>query len=106
MESDDTAAVKALSALGHEVRLHIFRLLIRAGDPGLNVGEIGAHLGVPPSTLAHHLTALVSAGLVIQERKGRSIRNRVDYTQMNWLLAYLSSECCDGVLPVIDENVA
>jgi ArsR family transcriptional regulator, arsenate/arsenite/antimonite-responsive transcriptional repressor len=91
------AAVRALSALGHDARLSIFRLLVRAGDGGLIVGEIGAHLGLPPSTLAHHLTALVDAGLVVQERRGREVVNRADFGAMRRTVDYLTRECCTGV---------
>ncbi len=79
------------------MRLHIFRLLVKSGDRALSVGEIGAHVGAPPSTLAHHLTALVQAGLVEQERQGRTILNRASFDSMNRLIAYLSDECCAGV---------
>ena len=80
---------RALAALGHDTRLAIFRLLVRAGDDGLNVGDIGQHLDQAPSTLAHHLSALVDAGLVVQERQGRTVINRT--------LDFLTSECCTGV---------
>lgn len=92
-----TATVTALSALGHDARLSIYRLLVRAGEEGLIVGDIGAHLGLAPSTLAHHLHALVAAGLVIQEKQGRAVINRADYAAMRRMLAYLSEECCVGV---------
>ena len=87
----------SLAALGHETRLAIFRLLVRAGDEGLNVGEIGQHLDMAASTLAHHLKALVDAGLVIQERQGRQIVNRVDYGAMRGTVSFLTAECCVGV---------
>jgi ArsR family transcriptional regulator len=87
----------SLAALGHDTRLEIFRLLVRAGDDGLNVGEIGQHLNMAASTLAHHLGALVDAGLVIQERRGRQILNRVDYEAMRRTVSFLTSECCVGV---------
>jgi ArsR family transcriptional regulator, arsenate/arsenite/antimonite-responsive transcriptional repressor len=61
------------------------------------VGEIGAHLGLAPSTLAHHLSTLVDAGLVLQERQGREVINRVDYAAMRAVLTFLTSECCAGV---------
>ena len=94
----DTAAVAAaLSALGHEARLDVFRLLVRAGAPGLSVGEIGAHTGLAPSTLAHHLGALVAAGLVVQRRQGRTVVNRVDFERMRGVLAFVAAECCAGV---------
>ncbi len=106
MNMDQKIAAKALSALGHEVRLHIFRLLVTAGEPGLNVGDIGAHLGMPPSTLSHHLSALVAADLVVQERIGREIINRANYGVMNGLMGFLSDSCCAGVAPLANENVA
>jgi DNA-binding transcriptional ArsR family regulator len=88
---------RALAALGHAVRLEIYRLLVRAGPEGLNVGEIGAHLRRPPSTLAHHIATLVGAGLVVQERHGRTVVNRVDYEAMNRTVAFLTEKCCTGV---------
>ena len=88
---------RALAALGHEKRLAIFRLLVRAGAEGLNVGQIGAHLGEAPSTLAHHLGGLVEAGLVLQERRGREVINRADYAAMQRTLAFLTAECCAGL---------
>ena len=93
----NAAIARALAALGHEARLANFRLLVRAGDDGLNVGEIAAHLDMPASTLAHHLSALVGAGLVIQERQGREVVNRADYDAMNRTVAFLTDQCCAGV---------
>ncbi|MGY6632320.1 MAG: ArsR/SmtB family transcription factor [Alkalilacustris sp.] len=95
---------RALAALGHDTRLGIFRLLVQAGEDGLRVGDIGAHLDTAPSTLAHHLSTLVDAGLVRQERRGREIFNRVDYPEMHRLLAFLTAQCCVGVSePVADD---
>lgn len=90
----ETEAATSFDALGHEVRLRIFRLLVRAGDDGANVGHLGQALDLPASTLAHHLHALVNAGLVRQERHGREIINRADYVAVNALTAYLTEECC------------
>ncbi|KPQ05717.1 MAG: transcriptional regulator, ArsR family [Rhodobacteraceae bacterium HLUCCA12] len=88
---------RALAALGHDARLSIFRLLVKAGDDGLRVGDIGEHLGLAPSTLAHHLSTLVDAGLVLQEKQGREVFNRVDYPAMRRVIGFLTSECCSGV---------
>lgn len=96
----------ALAALGHDARLSIFRLLVRAGDTGLRVGDIGAHLGLAPSTLAHHLSCLVDCGLVVQERQGREVMNRVDFPAMHRVLGFLTSECCSGVTLVSKEKTA
>ena len=101
-----SATARAMAALGHEARLSIFRLLVKAGTEGLRVGDIGAHLGLAPSTLAHHLSALVDAGLVTQEKHGREVFNRVDYDAMRRVLGYLSSECCTGVSLQAEEDMA
>ncbi|WP_419912817.1 ArsR/SmtB family transcription factor [Hoeflea sp.] len=94
---DESNAAKSLSALGHEARLAVFRLLVKAGEGGLNVGDIVQHLSIPPSTLAHHLSALVDAGLVRQERFGREIRNYANYDMVNELVEFLTTECCVGL---------
>ena len=97
---------RALAALGHDARLSIFRLLVKAGADGLRVSDIGAHLGLAPSTLAHHLSTLVDAGLVVQERQGREVLNRVDYPAMHRVLDFLTSECCSGVALTASEDAA
>ena len=97
---------RALAALGHDARLSIFRLLVQAGDEGLRVGDIGKHLGLAPSTLAHHLSTLVDAGLVLQEKHGREVVNRVDFPAMHRVLAFLTSECCAGVALQASEDAA
>lgn len=90
---------RALSALGHDARLAIFRLLVKVGPDGLRVGDIGARLHIAPSTLAHHLGMLVDAGLVVQARHGREVFNSVDFDAMHRLVGFLTSECCAGVDP-------
>jgi DNA-binding transcriptional ArsR family regulator len=97
---------RALAALGHDARLSIFRLLVKAGTEGLRVSDIGEHLGLAPSTLAHHLSTLVDAGLVVQEKHGREVLNRVDYPAMHQVLDFLTSECCSGVALHTSEDAA
>ncbi len=95
--TDHSASAQALAALGHEARLHIFRFLVKAGKDGATVGQIGGHLGIPASTLAHHMRSLVGAGLLVQERQGREVVTRVDFDRMDGLIQFLTSECCTGV---------
>ena len=90
-------AARALAALGNRTRLRMFRLLTRAGLDGLIVSQVQRHLGVPASTLAHHLSTLTQAGLVIQERRGREVVCTADFAAMNELTAYLTEQCCTGV---------
>ena len=90
-------AADKLAALGNVTRLRLYRLLVRAGTEGLNVGELQELLNVPASTLAHHLASLVRAGLVEQDRKGREVLSRVDYDAMEALVTFLTAECCAGI---------
>ena len=52
------------AALGHEARVRIVRLVLAAHPDGLVAGEIQQELGIPASTLSHHLDALETAGLI------------------------------------------
>ncbi len=87
-------AARCLEKLGNPTRLEVFRLLVRAGHEGLSVGEIQDHLGVPASTLSHHIGHLVNAGLVVQEREGRQLICKPDFTLMDGLIGFLTDECC------------
>ena len=89
-------ALDALRALSQESRLAAFRALVQAGPSGLSVGELREQLGLPPATLSAHLNVLRAAGLVGDEREGRVIRVRADFSKMNALLGYLSENCCAG----------
>jgi len=94
MELDKLAT--CLVKLGNPTRLAIFRLLVRAGRDGMAVGELQSRLGIPASTLSHHVLFLVTAGLVIQEREGRVLRCRPNFELMNAIVKALTAECCSG----------
>jgi len=90
-------AADALAALGNRTRLRVFKLLVRAGREGTNVGTIQRVLGTPATTLAHHLSTLTQAGLVEQERRGREVICTANFKAVNDVLAYVKAECCAGV---------
>ena len=89
-------AVDALSALAHDGRLAIYRLLMQAGPQGLTVGRIAKKLDMPGATLSFHLSVLKHAGLVRAERRGRELIQTTDFARMNDLVAYLTENCCGG----------
>ena len=89
-------AVDALSALAHEGRLSVFKLLVRAGTDGVAAGEIARRLNILPSTLSASLTVLSNAGLVVSRRDSRSIIYSADFAQMSKLLGFLMEDCCGG----------
>ena len=59
-------AVTALSALAHESRLQVHRLLVQAGQDGLSAGAIAEQLGLPASSLSFHLAHMQAAEMVNQ----------------------------------------
>ena len=106
---DDTGSASALdaagaalgfAACGSEPRLAVLRLLVRAGEEGLSVGEIRQRSGFPASTLAHHLGVLAAGGLVTRERRGRAVISRAAFRHVEALAAFLLDECCaDARIP-------
>ncbi len=94
IEEQETRAALMLAALGNESRLRIYRLLVRAGNDGLNVGEIQERLRIPASTLSHHIAALRHTELIGQRREGRIINSFANYDNMDGLISYLTEECC------------
>ncbi|MCD2177811.1 ArsR/SmtB family transcription factor [Rhizobium sp. C1] len=89
-------ALAALSALGHEQRLDIFRHLVKTGPAGAVAGDIAAALSSLPNTLSANLSVLSQAGLVSSEREGRNIRYRADMETMQSLLGFMLEDCCGG----------
>lgn len=87
-------ASRQLEALGNTTRLTLYRTLVRAGRGGLAVGQIQERLGMPASTLSHHLKRLVDTGLVRQERAGTSLICHAEYPVMDTLIGFLADECC------------
>ena len=89
----DSAAAR-LEALGNPTRLKIYRALIRAGGAGLAVGRLQEKLKIAPSTLSHHIKALVVAGLVTQVRDATTLVCHANYPVMRELVGFLVAECC------------
>ncbi len=87
-------ASRQLEALGNPARLRIYRVLVRAGRAGMAVGRLQQAIGMPGSTLSHHLKRLVATGLLRQERSGTSLICHAEFGAMNALVGYLADECC------------
>src|ERR1700726_5218311 len=88
------SAIAALSALAHEYRLAIHRLLVQRGPEGLPAGAIGHRVGLLPSSLTFHLQNLQRAGLITQRRESRQLFYSADFAVMNGLVGYLTENCC------------
>ena len=91
---DLSLAAQGFAAMGSEARMEVLRVLVRAGEAGLTVGEVRDRTGIAASTLAHHLKFLTGAEVVVQEKAGRSTICRANFTHLQTLAAYILSECC------------
>lgn len=89
-------AAELLAALGHESRLAIFRLLVEIGPEGMVASSIGEELGMVPATLSFHLAHLTRVGLINNQRESRFIRYSTDFSMMDELIAFLTTNCCQG----------
>lgn len=88
-------AASKFAALGSEQRLGVLLTLVRAGPEGLTIGALGERAGVTGSTLTHHLKILSQAGLITQQRRGRSIICAgAAYNEVRGLSEFLLTECC------------
>jgi ArsR family transcriptional regulator len=94
-----------MSAMGTEPRLRIMRLLLSAHPEGLVVGEIGDELGIPGSTLSHHLEKLKNEDLVNVRREGTFLRYSANAEALKELLSFLYAECCSRSKAVEPESI-
>ena len=83
-----------LSAMGTESRLRIVRLLLSAHPDGMVVGDIGSELGIPSSTLSHHLEKLKNDDLLRVRREGTFLWYSANTKALEELLGFLYAECC------------
>ena len=87
-------AAKQLEALGNPTRLAIYRDLIQAGPKGCPVGDIREKREIPASTLSHHISKLLQAELITQDRVSRSLVCRADFINMDALMVFMVHNCC------------
>src|SRR5271157_541468 len=94
-----------LAAMGTEPRLRIMRLLLSAHPDGMVVGEIQTELGIPSSTLSHHLEKLKNEDLVKVQRESTFLRYSANAEALQDLLTFLYAECCTRNKAVKPENI-
>lgn len=94
MESQ--TVILALAALAQSTRLEVFRLLVAHEPEGMAAGDIARWLAVPANTMSAHLSVLTRAGLVLSERRSRSIIYRADLDRFRAVATFLLKDCCGG----------
>jgi len=82
------------TAMGTEPRLRIMQLLLSAHPDGLVVGDIQSELGIPNSTLSHHLEKLKNEELVKVRRESTFLWYTANTEALEEILGFLYAECC------------
>lgn len=93
---DTKTATTIFEVLTSEIRLAIFRLLVKYAPDGLVAGDISRILNIPKTNLSFHLKTIVYSGLASMEREGRHTRYKANIPLMLATIAYLTEECCSG----------
>ena len=93
-EEEITRFADMFSAMGTGPRLRIMRVLLSAHPDGMVVGDIGEELGIPASTLSHHLDKLKNEDLVKVRREGTYLWYSANAEALQELLGFLYAECC------------
>ncbi len=91
---ESKCASKIFEALSSDVRLDIFRLLVKSAPSGLVAGEISKLLDIPSTNLSFHLKAIVQSGLAEVVREGRFMRYKANIPLMLDVVAFLTEKCC------------
>ncbi len=91
---NQSKVLAALSALAHETRLDLIRLLVPLGDAGMPAGQIAQALGLAAPRLSFHLSALEQAGLLSARRVARNVIYSVDPNGLGGTISYLLNDCC------------
>jgi len=94
------------SAIGAEPRLRIMQLLLSAHPTGMVAGEIQSELGIPASTLSHHLDKLKSEALVNVRRESTYLWYSASIESLRELLSFLYAECCTRNKAIHPEQIA
>ena len=103
---DPTARyAEMFAAMGTDSRLRIVRSLLSAHPDGMVVGDLITELGIPASTLSHHLDKLKNEGLVRVRREGTYLWYSANEDALRDLLNFLYSECCTRSNAVKPESV-
>ncbi len=104
-DSQVSRLASRMAAMGAEPRLRIMRLLLSAHPTGLIAGDIGSELGIPASTLSHHLEKLRNEELVEVRRQGTFLWYSANTEGLRELLSFLYAECCGRNKPLKADEV-
>jgi DNA-binding transcriptional ArsR family regulator len=103
---DNLEVIAALAALAQSTRLDTFRQLVKREPEGVPAGELARLIEIPQNTMSAHLAILSRAGLIVGERRSRSIVYRANLDRFREVALFLLKDCCGGRADLCDPLIA
>ena len=88
------------SALDHPTRVEVLMALLNTPKSGIPMGELSDALGIPASTLKHHLLEMEQAGIVCRIQEGRKSLLSVDTAKLDNVVELMRRICCPSACPL------
>jgi ArsR family transcriptional regulator len=104
-EADVSRYADMFAAIGTAPRLRILRRLLAAHPEGMVAGEVADDLGIPGSTLSHHLDRLKNEDLVTVRREGTYLWYAANTEALREMLGFLYAECCTRNKAIEPESI-
>ncbi len=96
-DNDLIKAAAVLDALGNDVRLRIFRILVQNSNTGITPTDISKQMdGMPRNTLSFHLSLLSNVGLCSVVKNGKQAFYKPDCRTVREVTKFLLTDCCEG----------
>ncbi len=89
-------AAHCFAVLGNPGRLDVFRLLMRFAPRSVRPTEIAQALNLKPNTLSHYLNEMLTAGLIVVTRRGRSLYYAPNMARLNDLIDFVAHDLARG----------
>lgn len=86
-------ATIAFDALSHNMRVKIFRKLVRKGEAGMGASELCKFMDIPPATLSFHMSKLANGDLVNITKRGKYVTYHANHKKIQKLIAFLTEKC-------------
>src|ERR1700733_2841486 len=104
-DEEVTRFADMFSAMGAGPRPRLMRVLLSAHPDGMVVSDIGSELGIPASTLSHHLEKLKYEDLVKVRREGTYLWYSANSEALQDLLGFLYAECCTRNKAIVPQAI-
>jgi ArsR family transcriptional regulator len=87
---DNAHMIAVFAALGHEVRLKLWQVLLPFGSNGLSAGQIAARVSMLPSSLSFHLHRMTQARILSERRSSRQIIYAVNSNTIGEIVRHMA----------------